>query len=193
MANYYDDRERRWRYDEEEDRSGRDYGTYRRYEDDRSGYVGRRYARDYGHYQEAWLIEGPQTGRGPRGYQRSDERIHEEVCERLTRHGHIDASDIEIDVHEGEVTLTGMVTDRQAKRLAEDVAESVTGVKDVHNRLRLGSIGWAEGMAERREADSEGWVEGMGHQPHDSEGWVEGVGHKDRTSSEGWAEGMTKK
>lgn len=193
MAIYYDDPERRRRYDEEEGRYRREYGTYRRYEDDRVGYGSRGYARDYGYRSEGRWVEGPQTGRGPRGYQRSDERIHEEVCERLTQHGQIDASDIEIEVQQGEVTLTGTVTDRRAKRLAEDVAESVMGVKDVHNRLRLGSIGWAEGIAGRRETDSEGWVEGMGRQPHDSEGWVEGVGHKDRTPSEGWAEGMTKK
>lgn len=80
---------------------------------------------------------GPYVGRGPRGYQRSDERIREEICERLTRHGRIDASDIEIRVAGGEVTLEGSVNDRDSKRLAEDVTESVFGVKDVTNHIKV--------------------------------------------------------
>lgn len=81
---------------------------------------------------------GPHAGRGPRGYQRSDERIREDVNERLTDHPDIDASEIEVRVDNGEVTLIGAVEDRRTKRLAEDVAESVSGVRDVHNQLRIG-------------------------------------------------------
>ncbi|HEU4699216.1 MAG TPA: BON domain-containing protein [Gemmatimonadales bacterium] len=76
------------------------------------------------------------AGRGPRGYRRSDARITEEVCEALTRHPELDASDVEVQVAQGEVTLAGEVGDRAARRLAEEVAGSVTGVFDVHNRLR---------------------------------------------------------
>ena len=75
-------------------------------------------------------------GRGPKGYRRSDERIREDVNDRLTDHAYLDASDIEVSVKEGEVTLSGKVCDRTDKRLAEDVAESVTGVKNVQNNLR---------------------------------------------------------
>jgi osmotically-inducible protein OsmY len=77
------------------------------------------------------------TGRGPRGYRRSDERIREEVNDRLTDHGDIDASDIEVNVMDGDVVLEGFVDDRRTKRLAEDVAESVSGVRDVINHLRV--------------------------------------------------------
>jgi osmotically-inducible protein OsmY len=84
----------------------------------------------------AWAEPGPYTGRGPRGYQRSDERIREDICDRLTRHGRIDATDIQIQVRNGEVTLDGAVDSREAKRLAEDVAESVDGVRDVVNHLK---------------------------------------------------------
>lgn len=80
---------------------------------------------------------GPFVGRGPRGYQRSDERIREEICERLTRHGRIDATDLEISVKNGEVTLSGSVDDREAKRLAEDLAEDVVGVRDVNNQIKV--------------------------------------------------------
>ena len=75
-------------------------------------------------------------GRGPKGYRRSDERIREDVNDRLTEHAYLDASDIDVSVKEGEVTLSGKVFDRTDKRLAEDVAESVTGVKNVQNNLR---------------------------------------------------------
>jgi hypothetical protein len=78
------------------------------------------------------------SGRGPKGYRRSDERIREDVCERLTEHPGIDASDIEVEVKEREVTLNGNVPDRRMKRLAEDIAESVGGVVDIHNFLRIG-------------------------------------------------------
>jgi len=88
-------------------------------------------------YTEYWLIPGPYTGRGPQGYQRSDERIREDVCERLTQHGQLDAWNIQIDVENGEVTLRGSVDQRQAKRMAEDAAESVSGVREVRNELRV--------------------------------------------------------
>ena len=74
--------------------------------------------------QGGTMARGPYTGRGPKGYQRADERIREDVCEALAQHGDIDASEIEILVQNGEVTLTGTVEDRYQKRLAEDVVES---------------------------------------------------------------------
>jgi osmotically-inducible protein OsmY len=49
----------------------------------------------------------------------------------------VDASEIEIEVKNCEVTLKGTVDNRQAKRMAEDVAESCSGVKEVHNQLRV--------------------------------------------------------
>ncbi|HWK49173.1 MAG TPA: BON domain-containing protein [Steroidobacter sp.] len=76
-------------------------------------------------------------GLGPRSYQRHDQRIHEDVCERLTNDAHIDASDIEVNVADGEVTLTGTLRSRNAKRRSAYVAEQVRGVKDVHNLIRV--------------------------------------------------------
>lgn len=80
---------------------------------------------------------GPHAGRGPRGYQRSDERIREDVCDVLCDHGYVDASEIEVTVQSGEVTLTGIVRERAQKRMAEDAVERVAGVRDVHNQLRV--------------------------------------------------------
>lgn len=88
-------------------------------------------------YTEVWLIPGPFTGRGPKGYQRSDDRMREDLCDRLSQHGQIDAGDIDVQVKDGEVTLSGTVDNRAAKRMAEDVAESVQGVREVHNQLRV--------------------------------------------------------
>jgi hypothetical protein len=80
---------------------------------------------------------GPYVGRGPKGYRRSDERILEEVCERLTAHPSIDATDIEVQVADGDVTLTGRVETRTVKHLTENMVETVSGVKEVHNQLRV--------------------------------------------------------
>ncbi|HUJ12906.1 MAG TPA: BON domain-containing protein [Thermoanaerobaculia bacterium] len=77
-------------------------------------------------------------GRGPKGYRRSDERIREEVNERLTEDRHVDATDIDVNVERGVVTLSGRVDSRFEKRRAEDVADSVRGVVDVMNALRAG-------------------------------------------------------
>ncbi|HKU75546.1 MAG TPA: BON domain-containing protein [Pyrinomonadaceae bacterium] len=76
-------------------------------------------------------------GRGPKGYRRSDERIKEDVNDRLGDDYYIDASDIEVSVQNQEVTLTGTVNNRNDKRRAEDLAESVSGVSNVENRLRV--------------------------------------------------------
>lgn len=81
--------------------------------------------------------QGPYSGIGPRNYQRSDERIMEDVCERLTRHGMIDASQINVEVKNGEVMLTGAVDNRQTRRRVEDVIDRVHGVKDIHNQLKI--------------------------------------------------------
>jgi hypothetical protein len=80
---------------------------------------------------------GQHRGKGPQGFQRSDERIREAVCEALTDHDDVDATDIEVTVKNGEVALTGVVEDRYMKRLAEDCVERVSGVRDVHNQLRI--------------------------------------------------------
>lgn len=112
-------------------------------------YSGRGYERPYGDFREEYprgftgygaareRPAGSHAGRGPKGYRRSDERIREDVNDRLTWNADLDASDIEVRVMEGEVTLTGVVEDRRAKRLAEDLVEDVFGVDDVHNQLKI--------------------------------------------------------
>lgn len=76
-------------------------------------------------------------GRGPRNYTRSDERITEDINDRLSDDPFIDATDIEVSVSKGEVTLSGHVDHRSSKRRAEDLAESISGVRNVENRIRV--------------------------------------------------------
>lgn len=77
------------------------------------------------------------SGRGPKGYRRSDERINDELNERLTQDHNVDASDIDVNVENGEVTLSGLVSDRRTKRIAGYIADEISGVIDVHNMIKI--------------------------------------------------------
>lgn len=76
-------------------------------------------------------------GIGPRGYVRSPTRIYEDICDRLTDHPLIDASDIEVVVSGIEVTLQGSVDNAIAAGRAEAIAREVPGVKSVRNALTV--------------------------------------------------------
>ncbi|MBL7543932.1 MAG: BON domain-containing protein [Bdellovibrionaceae bacterium] len=88
-------------------------------------------------HDEAFQNFGKFYGKGPKGFRRSDERVREDVCEALYRDHSIDASEIDVTVNDGEVILKGTVENRQMKRLAEDCVESISGVSDVKNELRV--------------------------------------------------------
>ena len=115
-------------------RGGSRYGSNREF-----GYIGggdTRYA-TRATPPEDWRRSGPHTGHGPRNYRRSSERIEEDVNERLTQHGWLDATDIQVEVEDDVVTLRGEVDEYRDKRLAEDIAYHVTGVHDVNNRMTV--------------------------------------------------------
>ena len=82
---------------------------------------------------------GPHLGKGPKGYRRSDARIEEDVANAFSRDSWLDASDIELSVSSGEVTLRGTAS-RAAKRRAEDCAWQVDGVTDVQNQVRTKAV-----------------------------------------------------
>jgi hypothetical protein len=84
-----------------------------------------------------WTISGPHTGRGPKGYKRSDQQLVDEASQRLERDGHVDATDIEVSAEGGVIHLRGTVPDRASKRRAEECVESVYGARDVMNELRI--------------------------------------------------------
>ncbi|HXG63848.1 MAG TPA: BON domain-containing protein [Blastocatellia bacterium] len=120
---------------------GEERGWWDRATDEVSSWFGDEEAEQRRRMDEA--RRGQHRGRGPRGYQRSDERIREDINDRLTDHPFLDASDIEVSVNNGEVTLSGTVNSRDDKRLAEDIAEDISGVKNVENRLRVSQQGAA--------------------------------------------------
>jgi hypothetical protein len=81
--------------------------------------------------------QGSHAGKGPKNWRRSDERVLEDVNEVLTRDPHVDATDIEVSVSNGEVTLDGTVNHRNEKHHAEDCIWQVTGVREVNNHIRV--------------------------------------------------------
>jgi len=116
-------RSQRSSYDE---RSSWDYGQNR----------GQRTGSDYGSFASP---QQSHRGRGPQGYQRSDERLKEMICERLTDDPAIDASNVTVEVTSQIVKLTGSVDDRGTKYEIEELVESFGGVKDIDNQLRVQS------------------------------------------------------
>ena len=91
----------------------------------------------FGDEEAARRREQDHRGRGPANYTRSDERILEDACDRLTEDWGVDASNIQVTVQNGEVTLDGTVASRQQKRRAEDCVDDLSGVKHVQNNLRV--------------------------------------------------------
>lgn len=148
-------------------RYGRDYGEpYRGYGYGRGGYGGpgargRSAGRDDRHWWErasdevsSWFgdqeaerrremdaTERGHRGRGPKGYVRSDERIREDVCDRLSDDPIVDASNIDVLVAGSEVTLSGTVESREERRRAEECVERISGVSHVQNNLRVSASG----------------------------------------------------
>jgi osmotically-inducible protein OsmY len=81
-------------------------------------------------------------GLGPKGYRRSDDRISDEINERLTDDTWLDASNIAVSVSAGEVTLSGTVDSREAKHRAERIVEDISGLSHVQNNLRVARGGF---------------------------------------------------
>ena len=87
------------------------------------------------------------SGRGPKGYQRPDERIREDVSDRFTDDEWLDASELTVNVRQGVIILAGSVPDRQQARRAECIAYAISGVRGVVNKLRVASVRSAAGTA----------------------------------------------
>lgn len=80
---------------------------------------------------------GQFAGIGPKYYRRSDERILEDANEALTQHPDIDASEIEVFIKDGILTLSGTISTRHMKQAAEECVSAVVGVNKVKNELRI--------------------------------------------------------
>ncbi len=109
-----------------------DYGLHKEYLTRSQGdYFSQPYTSEKGRYEMGF------RGKGPKGYMRSDDRLAEDISERLMDDYYIDASDIEVQSKDGVVTLSGTVNNRQLKHRAEDIVERCNGVKDIDNRLKI--------------------------------------------------------
>jgi hypothetical protein len=122
-----------------------------------SGYAGHSSQTGYGARPQSGYGTGPQGRmhrRGPKGYKRSDERIREDVCDRLMQ-SDVDASEVTVDVRDGNVILEGSVPERRMKYVIEDIAEQCLGVTDVENKLRVSREDYTSrtGGAESAEVD----------------------------------------
>ncbi|HKQ48259.1 MAG TPA: BON domain-containing protein [Phycisphaerae bacterium] len=119
---------------------GRSEGAFGTYEGQRGmGWNGGRGRESFGGGQRSqgrFSSQGRQRNRGPKGYTRSDERIKEDLSDRLME-GYLDASEVEIDVSSGVVTLKGTVDSRDSKYQIEELAENIGGVKDVNNEIKI--------------------------------------------------------
>jgi hypothetical protein len=133
-------------------RSGRDdvggqYGRTDTYGGAGFRQQGKRYTFDDGDHRAQF------RGTRPRGYERSDERLCELACECLTE-ADLDASDIEVRVEQGIVTLEGSVPTRWMKHQAEDLIDDLGGVKDIQNQLRVSNRANAGNNAASPTADT---------------------------------------
>jgi osmotically-inducible protein OsmY len=133
----YGERDYDYDYDREGFRGGEGRGWWDRASDEVASWFGDDEAQRRRRQDE----QRQHRGRGPKGYRRSDERIKEDVNDRLSDDYYLDASDVEVMVENTEVTLTGTVRSRNDKRRAEDIAEGVSGVSNVENRLRVKQYG----------------------------------------------------
>ncbi|ESJ23640.1 transporter [Cupriavidus sp. HPC(L)] len=108
---------------------GSQYGQGQQYGGQQSQQYGQQ-GQQYGQQQRRRRV-------GPKGYQRSDERIREDLCERLSDVPMVDVSQVSVEVSGGAVTLTGTVRERHEKFVIEDIADEIFGVQEVHNQIRV--------------------------------------------------------
>ncbi len=95
-------------------------------------------------HRRGWGAQS-QRRTSPKGYTRSDDRVREDICERLSHSG-LDVSEVSVEVKDGTVTLEGTVEDRWTKYVIEDHADDCLGVKEIDNRIRvLRSQGYSRG------------------------------------------------
>jgi osmotically-inducible protein OsmY len=74
-----------------------------------------------------------------KNFKRADRRIQDDIAERLMAARDVDSSEVVVDVEDGKVTLAGSVPERWMKFEVDDIAESVLGVSEVQNNLRVRS------------------------------------------------------
>lgn len=103
--------------------------------------------------KHGWLKNMPKA-MSPDG-PRTDEFIEAEVYDKLKHNRDIDASDIDVDVKEGVVTLRGFVDNKFERQLAAQLVQQITGVKLIKNALQYKQFGFQPGITEPSELPQE--------------------------------------
>jgi osmotically-inducible protein OsmY len=134
----------------------------------------------YGSGRQGSSESGSHRGKGPKGYTRSDDRLKEVICEKLTDDPMIDASEINVEVTSQIVKLTGTVEDRSTKYEVEELIERCGGVKDIDNQLRVRS-----GSSQRSQWGSQGSTESAGGSYGSGTSQTSGTGTSQTTSQSG--------
>ncbi len=100
------------------------------------GFGGDHYGFGRGSLESDWS-NPPRYPPGPKGYQRSDERLREDISERLMQARYIDSSEVTVQVAGAKVVLEGTVPERRMKHAIEDLVDACPGVQDIENRIRV--------------------------------------------------------
>ena len=98
----------------------------------------------------------PRYPRGPKGYQRSDERLKEDISERLMEAYHIDSSEVLVEVRGAKVSLEGTVPSRHMKHAIEDLVDRCPGVLDIDNRIRVAGLNYQGSAPTMSQSQSQG-------------------------------------
>jgi osmotically-inducible protein OsmY len=91
-------------------------------------------AADYRRRLEEQGLDAPDS---PSDGRASDAQIAAKIRRGMEDDGLLGAGRIEVDVADGEVTLSGTVADGEARRRAEALVERVEGVARIANRLQV--------------------------------------------------------
>lgn len=77
------------------------------------------------------------SGRGPKGWKLSDEKLKDKVSEVLFHSHDVDPSELEVTVEDNVVYLKGNIQSKGMRRVAEDLVGSIPGVIDVFTQLKI--------------------------------------------------------
>jgi osmotically-inducible protein OsmY len=68
---------------------------------------------------------------------RTDEEVKKDIVDELYWDGRVDASDVKVEVFDGDVTLSGTVPNYRAHNAADEDAWAMSGVRYVRNNLTV--------------------------------------------------------
>ncbi|MGH8326136.1 MAG: BON domain-containing protein [Steroidobacteraceae bacterium] len=80
--------------------------------------------------------QGTRAGK-QHGYPRSDERIKEELHERLGSRSDLDLRNVTVEAVSATVTLRGAVPEPWMRQAIEDITDHCFGVQDIDNGIRV--------------------------------------------------------